>query len=269
MEIKSPSNELIGQALRSKSADLVREGRLREATAVQEDMVTLGKARGDNLYDKHYNATNDKKASWPKYSSIGESYNASPAFLGLEILGAGGVALAVFGGHPIATAVGATVAATVVGVHVLYHVKGKRKKQAGETLEAIARQQTAITSYVPSAAPTPLNIERNAFLQTLQGQEARLVESNQYDKAGQLRRLREGLAPVPGKTVDELFENLIKDSSKKELLDLLQGDCSQQVFEGLNALAEVVKLTNPGARQNLSEGAEAVIVGGVVIKKRS
>lgn len=269
MEIKSPGPELIGQALRARSAEYAREGKLSQAADVQKDLVTLQRAPGGDLYEKHFQATNATRSNWPAYDSLAASWKAHPGFFGLELLGAGGVAVAIWNPHPLLAGVGAAVALGVVATHVIYQQKARKRGLSKATLAAIGRHQDYIRAFTPSAAAAPLNIERGAFVATLQGQEARLVESGSYDKAGQLRRLREGLTGVPGNTVDELFQNLIQDGSKKPVLDLLQGDCSQPVFEGLQALAEVVKLTNPGATQSLQEGAEAVIVGGVVIKKRS
>lgn len=269
MEIKSPSRELIGQALRAQSAELLRTGQVAEATRVQQDLTVLSGAPGDSLYDKHFEASERARATWPKHESVAASWKASPAFFGAELVGAAGLAAAwLFRHEPIVAGAGLAVTAGVAALHVVYQVKARRRSQAQAVLQAIARRQDAICNFVPSNAPTPLNIERNAFMATLKGQEARLVENRDYAGAGNLRRLREGLEPVPGQTVDELFENLLQDGSRKETLQLLQGDCSQQVFEGLRALAEVVKLTSPG-QGGLQDGADSVVVGGVVIRKRA
>ncbi len=269
MDIKSPSKEMIGQALRAQRAELLRDGRVSDAARVQQDLVVLSKAPGDTLYDMHFSASERARASWPKHDSLAASWKASPSFFIAELVGVGGLVLAGVCQHdPAAQVVGLTVAAGVTALHFLYASKARQRSQAKSVLQAIARHQDAICNFTPGNAPAPLNIERNAFMATLKGQEARLVEGRDYTRAGDLRRLREGLEPVPGQTVDELFENLLKDGSRKETLALLQGDCSQQVFEGLKALAEVVKLTSPG-QSGLKDGADSVVVGGVVIRKRA
>lgn len=273
MEIQSPSRQEALTALKARSAELIRQGDLYGAEDVQRDMVVLSKAEGDNLYDMHRLALPRTEIRYPEERSLAQHLEFGtyfPVLGGIATIG-GGVAAGVGlfgGGGPVMAGIGLGMLGAV-GAYTLW-AKNRidTRNEARAIVDAVENNQEYIRSYVAPPVEPTLQIDRKVFLAALGGQEARLASNGEYTRAGDMRKVRTALAELEGSTVEEMFQNLIASNNRK-VLDLVQGRCSEDIAQSIETLAEVGKLVGPEGKSLLREDQDSLVIGGVVLKKRS
>lgn len=272
MQIESPTRQQAVRALSARSTELIRRGDLHGAESVERDMAVLSKAKGETLYDMHRLALPKTKISYPDERSLGSHLEWNPiysVFGGVGALG-GCIALGIgaFTGQPVALAVGATALGAVGGYTLWVKHRIDTRNEAQAVVDAVENNQGYIRGFTPPKEEPGVQIDRKVFLAALQGQEARLAANGNYTRAGEMRTVHEALGKLPGNTVDELFTNLIK-SQNREVLDLVQGRCSADIAQSIETLAEVSKLVGPQGSSLVREDQDSLVIGGVVLKKRS
>ncbi|MCE7872790.1 hypothetical protein DYH09_20740 [bacterium CPR1] len=272
MQIESPTREQAVIALRARSAELIREGNMRGAEQVQRDQVLLSGARGETLYDMHRHASQKASIRFPQDETLGDALTWNPGLMLGTILGTiGGVVALGAGlstGSPVALGAGVALLATTGGGILWLKNRIDQRNQGQDVLRAIESNQDYIRGYTPAAAPPEVQIDRKVFLAALQAQEAKLASAGKYARAGEMRKVHESLSGLEGKTVEELFQNLIA-SSNREVLDLVQGSLSADIAESIETLAEVSKLVGAQGQALLREDGDSLVIGGVVLKKRA
>ncbi len=263
MEITSPGRAVIEPALKARSAELIRSNDFNGAEKVQQDIATL-RAPGENLYEM-YRLASEKSRSLP----TGLSNRVS--IVGGVLLG-GGLLVAGFGAiPPIMPGVvqaGLYIAAAGLPVAGVGLYRGYQGARQNAIMEAVQRNQDYVRSYSPAAPQASFQIDRKVFLAGLQGQEARLAENGQFEKAVQMRQVHQKLSKLEGATVEEMFTALV-ESKDRETIDLVQGSCSQEIAQTVETLAEVGKLVAPGTLNTVREEQDSLVIGGVVLKKRA
>ncbi len=101
----------------------------------------------------------------------------------------------------------------------------------------------------------------------LQGKEAGLAENGRFREALALRQVHEKLSQLPGDTLEEMFDALIL-SKDRAIVELVQGPCSEEIAETIEALTQVGKLVNPVSVNPVREDADSLVIGGVVLKRK-
>lgn len=273
MQIDSPTRQQALTALRARSAEHISRGDMRAAENVQRDMVAINGAKGENLYDMHRLAMPATQISYPEEESLREHLTWSPAYGvvgGLAALGGTvSLGLAAFGGGgPVAVGIGVGLLGAVGGYTLWVKSRIDARNEADAVVGAVERNQAYIRGYTPPPDDPGLRLDRKVFLAALQGQEARLASGGDYTRAGEMRKVHEGLAKIPGNDVEELFQNLITGQNR-EVLDLVQGKCSADIAQAIETLAEVSKLVGPENQSLLREDQDALVIGGVVLKKKA
>ncbi len=280
MEVQAPRRELVFQALRSRCSEEIREGKLARAERTRNDLDTLQKSNGANLYEMHRNSSERLRTMGYPHISEYETgglgnyllWHPEIAIPG-GLVGLVGASLLIGGavsGQTTVLAVGASLTAGMVGLGVYTGVRLKEKATHRDIVSAVERNQDFIRSYQPTQAST-VSIDSKVFLAGLAGQEQKLAAAGQYTQAAQMGRVHAKLSQLPGKTADELMENLLGKAQKggddREVLELIQGPCSKPIAESIETLMEVSKLVAPGTLNTVQEGKDSIIIGGVVLKK--
>lgn len=272
MQIESPSRAQAVTALRARSAELIRQGDLRAAEGVQRDLVCISRAKGETLYDMHRHASEKASIRFPEDDTLMEALTWNPGLaMGTMLGGVLGVVAAAVGlstGSPVFVGVGVALLGSAGGSVLWVKHRIDQRNEGNSLLQAIENNQDYIRGYTPAAAPPEVQIDRKVFLAALQGQEARLASAGNYARAGEMRKVHESLSKLEGKTVEELFQNLIA-SSNREVLDLVQGRLSADIAESIETLAEVSKLVGPQGQSLVREDSDSLVIGGVVLKKRA
>lgn len=282
VQVQAPDRQLVFQALRARCNDEIRAGKMQAAESTRRDLDSLQKSSGDNLYEMHRNSSEKLRTLGYPYTNRWENGTyrdwlswhpeiAIPSSLGGLLGGAlliGGVA----SGQVPVLAVGAGIFGGVVLGNVVLAKKLRARMENEAIVGAVERNQDYLRTYQPTQAST-VSIERKVFLAGLAGQEQKLASGGQYALAGQMHRVHDRLAALPGQTADEVMEQLLANAQKggddREVLELVQGPCAQPIAESIKTLMEVSKLVAPGTLNTIQEGQDNIIIGGVVLKKAS
>lgn len=252
--------------MKARSAEFIRANDLKAAEQVQHDLATLRGAPGESLYDI-YRIASEKSRGLPEPGIF--NHWTGPAG---TIVTAGGLVVALFGAIPpflpgvvypalcVAAGGGALLAVSAYRSH--------RSSRQQAILQAVKRNQDYVRGYSPSTPSQSFQIDRKVFLAGLQGKEARLAENGQFEQAVQMRQVHERLSRLEGATVEDMFASLV-ESKDRETIALVQGPCSQQIAETVETLAEVGKLVAPGTLNTVREEQDSLVIGGVVLKKKT
>jgi hypothetical protein len=251
---------------------MIRVGDMKGAERTQNDMVVLSKAKGESLYDMHRLALPNTKIEYPYDRSLKDHYEGEPFYMifgsAAAIGGAVALAFGLSGAGTPALVTGGVLLGAVGGYTLWVKNRIDTRNEANAIVSAVENNQAYIRGFVAPKEDPKLQIDTKVFLAALKGQEARLAAEGEYTRAGDIRKVHTALTKLEGKTVEELFQSLIA-SNNREALDLVQGKCSHDIAKSIETLAEVGKLVGPQGNNLLQEDQDSLIIGGVVLKKRS